>query len=177
MKTKINLKGDFPKVCVDCEVELNPGVNVYLSMFNVGGYKCKSCKKKQSKVEHVKYWQMPAYIERKAKYIAEYHKQEGAGVYAIYEKDEVIYIGESSQIQQRVTSHFSKHINKDHWQSPIPEQLAKGKIDRKDLYFEVLEREDDDLTRQSRETYYLDKHFDENGAYPKFNTYKTNTTR
>jgi hypothetical protein len=104
---------------------------------------------------------MPAYIERKAKYIAEYHKQEGAGVYAIYEKDEIIYIGESSQIQQRIIGHFSKHINKNHWQSPIPEQLAKGKIDRKDLYFEVLERIDDDLTRQSRETYYLDKHFDD----------------
>ena len=173
MKTKINLKGDFPKVCVDCEVELNPGVNVYLSMFNAGGYKCKSCKKEQSKVEHIKYWQMPAYIERKAKYIAEYHKQEGAGVYAIYEKDEIIYIGESSQIQQRIIGHFSKHINKNHWQSPIPEQLAKGKIDRKDLYFEVLERIDDDLTRQSRETYYLDKHFNDTGAYPKFNTYKT----
>jgi hypothetical protein len=81
--------------------------------------------RKQSKVEHIKYWQMPAYIERKAKYIAEYHKQEGAGVYAIYEKDEVIYIGESSQIQQRVTSHFSKHINKNHWQSPIPRTISK----------------------------------------------------
>jgi hypothetical protein len=34
MKTKINEKGAYPKVCVDCEVELNPGVNVYLSMFN-----------------------------------------------------------------------------------------------------------------------------------------------
>ena len=173
MSVKINEKGAYPKYCTDCEVELNPGVNVYLSMFSRSGYKCKSCKKKQSKVEHVRYWQMPSYIERKAKYIAEYHKQEGAGVYAIYEKDEVIYIGESSQIQQRVIGHFSKHINKDHWQSPIPEQLAKGKIDRKDLYFEVLERIDDVLTRQSRETYYLDKHFDDTGAYPKFNTYKT----
>ena len=98
MKTKINERDVWPKVCTNCEVELNPGVNVYLSMFNRGGYKCKSCKKEQSKVEHIKYWQMPAYIERKAKYIAEYHKQEGAGVYAIYEKDEIIYIGESSQI-------------------------------------------------------------------------------
>jgi len=177
MSVKINEKGAWPKVCVDCEVVLNPGKNCYLSMFNRGGYKCKSCKKEQSKVEHIKYWQMPAYIERKAKYIAEYHKQEGAGVYAIYEKDEIIYIGESSQIQQRIIGHFSKHINKNHWQSPIPEQLAKGKIDRKDLYFEVLERIDDDLTRKSRETYYLDKHFNDNGAYPKFNIYKTNTTR
>ena len=173
MSVKINEKGVFPKLCTDCEIELNPGKNCYLSMFNKGGYKCKSCKKKQSKVEHVKYWQMPTYVERKAKYVAIYHKLEGAGVYAIREKDEVIYIGESSQIKQRVTSHYSKHLSKDHWQSPIPEQLAKGKIDRDDLSFEVLERIDDDLTRQSRETYYLDKHFDDNGAYPKFNTYKT----
>ena len=177
MKTKINEKGAYPKVCVDCEVQLNPGVNCYLSMFNAGGYKCKSCKKEQSKVEHIKYWQMPAYIERKAKYIAEYHKQEGAGVYAIYEKDEIIYIGESSQIQQRIIGHFSKHINKNHWQSPIPEQLAKGKIDRKDLYFEVLERIDDDLTRKQREIQHIQEHFDKYGAYPKYNTYHTNTTR
>jgi predicted RNA-binding Zn-ribbon protein involved in translation (DUF1610 family) len=25
MKTKINEKGVYPKVCVDCEVQLNPG--------------------------------------------------------------------------------------------------------------------------------------------------------
>ena len=55
MSVKINEKGVFPKHCSDCEIQLNPGVNCYLSMFNVGGYKCKSCKKKQSKVEHIKY--------------------------------------------------------------------------------------------------------------------------
>ena len=99
MSVKINEKGAWPKHCTDCEIVLNPGVNCYLSMFNAGGYKCKSCKKKQSKVEHVKYWQMPSYRMRKAEFIEKYLQSDGAGVYTIYEKDECIYIGESNKIK------------------------------------------------------------------------------
>ena len=40
------------KLCTCCGVELNPGVNIYLSMFKRGIYKCKTCKAQQSKVEH-----------------------------------------------------------------------------------------------------------------------------
>ena len=176
MSVKINEKGAWPKHCTDCEIVLNPGVNCYLSMFNTGGYKCKSCKKKQSKVEHVKYWQMPSYRMRKAEFIEKYLEQDGAGVYAIYENDECIYIGESNKIKSRVTAHFSKHIkkNKSSWQSPIPELLAKGKINRDDLSYDILEPEDDAKTRQSRESYYIQEHIAKYGAAPKYNIYKTN---
>lgn len=174
MSVKVNEKGAWPKLCVDCEVELNPGVNCYLSMYKAGGYKCKSCKKKQSKVEHVKYWQLPSYRMRKAKFIESYLQSDGAGVYAIYENDECIYIGESSQIKSRVTSHFSKHIKTTNtWQSPIPLLLAKGKINRDDLSYDILEPENDKLTRQTRETYYIQEHIAKYGAAPKYNTYKT----
>ena len=176
-KEKLNQTGIYPKLCTDCEIPLNPGVNCYLSMFERAAYKCKACKKQQSKVEHVKYWQVPAYRMRKAKFIQEYHNKDGAGVYAIYENDEIIYIGESSKIKSRVTAHFSKHINKKNWQSPIPELLAKGKLNRDDLSYDILEPEDDTITRKSREVQHIQEHFDKYGAYPKYNTYHTNTTR
>ena len=174
VKEKLNQNGIYPKLCTDCEIPLNPGVNCYLSMFNKGGYKCKSCKKEQSKVEHVRYWQVDAYRMRKAKWIQEYHNKDGAGVYAIYENDDIIYIGESSKIKSRVTAHFSKHLNKKHWQSPIPELLAKGKLNREDLSYDILEPEDDVKTRQSRESYYIQEHIAKYGVAPKYNTYKTN---
>ena len=174
MSVKINEKGAWPKHCTDCEIVLNPGVNCYLSMFNAGGYKCKSCKKEQSKVEHIKYWQMPSYRMRKAKFVEQYLNKDGAGVYAIYENDECIYIGESNKIKSRVTAHFSKHINKKHWQSPIPELLAKGKINRDDLSYDILEPEDDTITRKLRETHYIQEHIAKYGVAPKYNKYKTN---
>ena len=177
MKTRINEKGAYPKVCNDCEIVLNPGVNCYLSMFNTGGYKCKSCTQKKSKVEHIKYYQIPAFRMRKAKWIQEYHNKDGAGVYAIYENDDIIYIGESSKIKSRVTAHFSKHINKKQWQSPIPELLAKGKLNRDHLSYDILEPEDDTITRKQREIQHIQEHFDKYGAYPKYNTYHTNTTK
>ena len=175
IKEKLNQPGVYPKLCTDCEIVLNPGVNCYLSMFNKGGYKCKVCKKKQSKVEHVKYWQMPSYRMRKAKFIQKYHNKDGAGVYAIYENDECIYIGESNKIKSRVTAHFSKYLKTNNtWQSPIPELLAKGKINRDDLSYDILEPEDDTKTRQSRESYYIQEHIAKYGAAPKYNIYKTN---
>lgn len=175
MSVKINEKGVWPKHCTDCEVELNPGLNCYLSMFNAGGYKCKSCKKKQSKVEHVKYWQMPSYRMRKAEFIEKYLQSDGAGVYAIYENDECIYIGESGKIRSRITCHFSKHIKTNNtWQSPIPELLAKGKINRDDLSYDILEQEDDTVKRKLRETHYIQEHIAKYGVAPKFNKNKTN---
>ena len=174
VKEKLNQNGIYPKLCTDCEIPLNPGVNCYLSMFNKGGYKCKSCKKEQSKVEHVRYWQVDAYRMRKAKWIQEYHNKDGAGVYAIYENDEIIYIGESSKIKSRVTAHFSKHLNKKNWQSPIPELLAKGKLNREDLSYDILEPEDDAKIRQSRESHYIQEHIAKYGVAPKYNKNKTN---
>ena len=170
---KINSPGVYPKLCTNCKVELNPGVNCYLSLFNIGGYKCKSCKKIQSEKEHVKYHQIPSYREKKAKYVAEYIKKDGAGVYCLYDKDEVIYIGESSKIRSRIVAHFSKYINKNYWQSPIPELLAKGKLNRDNLSYDILEAVDDTLTRQERETYYIQEHIAKYGAAPRYNTYKT----
>lgn len=175
MSVKVNEKGVWPKVCVDCEIELNPGVNCYLSMYKRGSYKCKACKKKQSKAEHKRYWEIPSYRQKKADYIKEYHDLDGAGVYAIYENDECIYIGESHKIKSRVIGHFSKHIkrNEEYFQPPIPLDLKKGLIDREHLSYDILEPENDKLTRQTRETHYIQEHIAKHGKAPKYNTYKT----
>ena len=89
MSVKHNEKGAWPKVCIGCaddgiETVLNPGVNCYLSMYKNGSYKCKTCKKKQSKVEHDIKWRLPDFRAHKAAYLYEYHREEPAGVYAIY---------------------------------------------------------------------------------------------
>ena len=175
MKRKINEKGIYPKICTDCGVELFVGKNCYESMYKRGSYKCKSCKRKQSKVEHAKYWQIPSYRMRKAEFIEKYLDSDGAGVYAIYENDECIYIGESAKIKSRVTAHFSKHIkkNKSQWQSPIPKLLAEGVLNRDNLSYDILEQEDDVSTRKTRETHYIQEHIAKYGKAPKYNTYKT----
>lgn len=171
---KINSPGIYPKLCTDCQVELNPGKNCYMSMFKHKIYKCTSCKKKQSKGEHIKYQAIPSWRAKKAKYVAEYIEQDGAGVYCIYEKDEIIYIGESNRIKSRIISHFSKHLKKGElWQPPIPEALVKGILDRDDLSYDVLEAVDDTLKRKERETHYIKEFIATHGKAPKYNTYKT----
>lgn len=179
MENKVNEKNAWPKVCSDCEIELNPGVNCYLSMFKRSIYKCKACKKLQSKKEHKANWPKQSFRDKKKAYLKEYHISEGAGVYGIFEKGECIYIGETDKIRQRITSHFSKNmktpeqLDKGYWQSPIPILLAKGKLDREELDYEVFELIDDKLTRQTRETWYIKKYIAEYGEAPRFNTYKT----
>jgi len=179
MSVKVNEKGVWPKVCCGCEIELNPGVNCYLSMYKRGSYKCKSCKKQQSKVEHKRYWEMPSYRQKKADYIKEYHDSDGAGVYAIYENDECIYIGESQKVKSRITSHFSKHIksNTETYQQPIQLDLKKGILDRTKLSYDILEQVDDKLIRQTRETHYIKEHIAKHGEAPRYNIYKTSKKR
>lgn len=99
MKRKINEKGTYPKVCVDCEVVLNPGVNCYYSMYSRKSYKCKVCKKKQSEKEHVKGWALPSYRAKKVHILKNIIK-EPAGVYAIYENDDIVYIGQSKNLNK-----------------------------------------------------------------------------
>ena len=176
MSVKINQRGSWPKLCCDCEVVLNPGVNCYLSMFKNGSYKCHTCKKKQSKIEHDIKWQLPWFRDVKAKYLEEYHKTEPAAVYAVYYKEDIVYIGESTKPQQRRTAHFSKHIkrqqliDKGQWQQPMQKDLALGILDRKHLSFEILEYIQDTTERKAKEKHLLDQHKAAFGEYPKYNT-------
>lgn len=176
MSVKVNPKGSWPKVCTDCEVALNPGVNCYLSMFKNGSYKCKTCKSKQSKKEHDKKWELPWFREKKAQYLEDYHLQYAPGVYAIYYKLDIIYIGQSSKPMSRKIAHFSKHIIKDgtNWyQDKIPYDLATGKLDRNHLSFDIIEYVEDREKRLEREKYHIEQHKIAFGEYPKYNVYHT----
>ena len=188
MSVKHNEKGAWPKVCIGCaddgiETVLNPGVNCYLSMYKNGSYKCKVCKKKQSKVEHDVKWRLPDFRAHKAAYLHEYHREEPAGVYAIYYDLDIIYIGESSLPEQRRICHFSKYIkskeqlDKGQWQQRIPYDLATGELDRKRLSFEVIHYEQDKKLRMKMEQQMLHEHFNAFGSYPKYNVDYTGKKR
>jgi len=183
MKRKINTKGTWPKVCVDCEIELNPGVNCYLPMYKRSSYKCISCKGKQSQGEHVVKYKLPWFRAKKAEYLWDYHRMEPAGVYAVYYDLDIIYIGESDKPEQRRIHHFTKHVkskeqlDKGQWQSNIQYDLATGKLDRKRLSFEVMEYEQDKKTRMVREKELIQEHFNVFGEYPKYNKYHTGDKR
>ena len=179
MRVKINEKGVYPKLCTCCGVELNPGVNIYLSMFKRGIYKCKTCKAQQSKVEHEEKWKLPWFRIKKAEYLKEYHREEPAGVYAIYEDLNIIYIGQSTMPEQRRVAHFSKHIKPDtvSWQPKIPYDLATGKLDRTRLSFDVIEYVEDKDERMIREKYHMEQHKLAFGDYPRYNVDSTSRKR
>ena len=171
----INERDVYPKRCVDCETTLNPGVNCYYSMYSRKSYKCKTCKKKQSEKEHIKGWALPSYRARKNAYLEVYQNSEPAGVYCIYNKDEIIYIGQSKQPRHRINGHFSKYINTNPGQfaNAISVALVKGKLNRGDLSWDVLYYEDDYKKRIELEKMAIENHNKINGEYPKFNTYYT----
>ena len=184
MRTFYNTKDSWPKVCIGCakrgeETILNPGVNIYLSMFKRAIYKCKVCKSKQSKVEHEAKWKLPWFREKKAEYLKTYHRETDAGVYAVYEDLDIIYIGQSTMPEQRRVAHFSKHIKPDtvKWQPKIPYDLATGKLDRTRLSFDVIEYIEDKDERMKREKYHLDQHKKAFGDYPRYNVDSTNRKR
>jgi len=188
MSVKHNKKGAWPKVCTQCadngiETILNPGVNIYLSMFKRNIYKCLPCKAKQSQGEYVRDWKIPAFRDKKRDYLYDYHRTEPAGVYALYYDLDIVYIGESDKPEQRRVFHKTKHIKskeqlaKGQWQSPIQYDLATGKIDVKRLSFEVMEYEQDKAKRVKREKELIQEHFIAFGEYPKYNTDGTNKKR
>jgi len=171
-----NPRGQWPKVCVNCakngtETVLNPGVNCYLSMFKNAAYQCKSCKAKQSQVEHTAKWQLPWFRAKKLIYLTEYHNATPAAVYAVYYDMDIIYIGESAKPEQRRVAHFSKHIKKDisKWQNKISYDLATAVLDRNRLSFDVIEYVQDKKERMVRDRYHLDQHKLAFGDYPKYN--------
>lgn len=173
---KLNQSNTYPKVCTDCETPLNPGVNCYYSMYSRKCYKCKVCKKKQSQKEHIKGWVLPSYRAKKNAYLAKYHKIEPAGIYVIYEHDEIIYVGQSKAPRQRVNGHFSKYINENEgqWPNPMSVALKKGTLNRENLSWDVLYYEDDKKKRMEIEYMVLDNHYKIHNEYPKFNTYYSN---
>ena len=162
MSVKHNEKGAWPKVCIACadngiETILNPGINCYLSLY-----------------KHIVKYKLPDFRAKKIEYLYNYHREEPAGIYAIYYDLDIIYIGESSLPEQRRIHHFTKHIkskeqlDKGQWQSNIQYALATGELDRKRLSFEVMEYEQDKAKRLILEKKLIQEHFNTFGEYPKY---------
>ena len=115
---------------------------------------------------------------KKAEYLKAYQRETDAGVYAVYEDLDIIYIGQSTMPEQRRVAHFSKHIKPiDKWQPKIPYDLATGKLDRTRLSFDMIEYVEDKDERMKREKYHLEQHKLAFGDYPRYNTDSTGRKR
>lgn len=117
------------KVCRDCNDELIIGKNAYPSIFKNKDYKCKSCRKKHSR----KYYYTPkgkeVSLQAQKKYNKKTYNKEISykqnqhwrkqitGVYGIFENGRCLYIGESSETNNRISRHKTNIKNPEHGKS------------------------------------------------------------
>ena len=146
------------KQCNKCSVDLVVGENWYTSMANNSQFRCKPCHNGISKKHHKtpngklssKKWN---HSKGKKKADEKYLTNTKAGVYGIYDNDEIIYIGQSKSSLERSAAHFSKR--KDLKQAKIVSNvsyaLSIGELDRVNLTFKMLEYCDDTDERKQRE--------------------------
>jgi hypothetical protein len=141
------------KVCKECGVGLEVGVNWYASMKKNSTFVCKTHHKKDTK----KY--RDENPKRYDKLITNNRKSIPAGVYEILYKGVRVYVGESQQPYKRTSDHFTKLKNIEHAKlvSPVSYRLSIGKIKRKDLSYNILEYIDDEDTRLQVEQRYIDE--------------------
>ena len=131
--------------CKKCEVKLVVGENIAPSRFKQSNYWCSKCYyKHKTKASNEKLYNR---VQRK-QYYDIYETQIPAGIYGIYYKDELWYIGESKRPRRRVNGHFSK----SNWNiSPTATMLYNNEIERKYLSFKMFEFIDDTVSRKQRE--------------------------
>ena len=89
-----------------------------------------------------------------------------AGVYGIYEHDDLLYIGESIKPYARIAQHFSNSLTANY--SPIAQAIGNGELQRENLSFKMLEYVDDDSARKHRETVLIQRY------QPRYNNYHVN---
>tara|TARA_B110000483_G_scaffold57879_1_gene72416 strand:- start:517 stop:1047 length:531 start_codon:yes stop_codon:yes gene_type:complete len=90
-----------------------------------------------------------------------------AGIYAVYNNDEIIYIGESKYPSARKCDHFtiagSRGGNIEKNPNIIAKALGRGELQRDNLVFKMLEFIDDTPTRKQQEQRLIQRHI------PKYN--------
>ena len=89
MRILINPRNCKTKRCTKCKVELSTGVNITEHRFNRKQYACDSCQNRIKRDQTKKR-----------------NDESVAGVYGIYFRGELVYVGESQYIQNRLRSHF-----------------------------------------------------------------------
>jgi len=164
------------KQCRECSGDLVLGENIVPSMFKNSDYICRSCHneaqkiKRQNNIERFRSYDKKA--SKKWRNNNPVKAKEGfdrmqysikPGVYFIYDKDELIYIGQSKIPYHRQRMHFAKHK----WAtiSPVANELYAGNLQRENLRFEMVKFIDDDDMRLQHEAMLIDQY------KPRLNTY------
>ena len=137
------------KNCLKCNIELIPGENCSPSRFNNATYWCSKCfYKHKGKKNNIKTYNRKT---RRKYYDDVYETQHKPGIYGIYHKDELIYIGESVRPKRRVMRHFSKTKKTDSATSPIAHNVYTGKFKREDLSYKIFLEVEDTKERKCQE--------------------------
>ena len=171
------------KVCKTCK-EVKPASEYSITNKQYGTLKsyCKPCANKMGK-EHRE--ANPNYMKdwnaKNPDYMKEYFKNNPgenmksvrkqatkipAGIYYIYEKNELVYIGESGTPNRRIKNHFSvrRSFKKDWKISNVSHALTIGEVKREDLSYKMFKFIDDEDERRELEAKLIAKH------KPKYNT-------
>jgi len=90
----------------------------------------------------------------------QYKSKIPAGIYYIYDKNELIYIGESSTPKRRFAHHRTKCKDLEHAKtlSSISYAVSIGELNKTDLKFKMMEYVDDALDRKSLELELINKY-------------------
>ena len=109
------------KQCNKCSVELIAGENIWKSSFNNSDFRCKKCQ--------------THHVNTTAKW-----RKKGKGVYGIFVGESCYYIGESSQLNNRISAHKTLIRN------PIPAKPhfkpLYDALQGKNYEFRILEETD-----------------------------------
>jgi hypothetical protein len=157
------------KGCKKCGVELEPGVNIYPSSLKNWDYTCKECikakaisnnKKRKDKIkEENRRWNLENKDKRR-KINKNWDKKVESGVYGIYHKEKLVYIGQSVHPIRRKSMHFSIFSDLDYAEkiSPVAYNLAIGNYKKSDLTWKLLESVSDLDERLEIEKGYIEKY-------------------
>jgi len=168
------------KSCKKCNVELVVGENWYSSMAKIGDYKCKKCKNqltnswqlqnpKKRKLydknyrdkngsERTKMW-VQNNLEQHKQNLEKKHNSINPGVYAVYYRWLLLYIGESQKPYRRISQHLSKPYvkggkGKTISSSKVVELMVDRNLKYKHLSYKILEFENDYNSRLELEDKY-----------------------
>lgn len=80
-----------------------------------------------------------------------------AGVYAVYYKGKIVYVGESAIPYKRFSAHIHSQGPNAQWDklSSVQQWKIENNIKKKDITFELLEEIEDKETRLEVEKYYI----------------------
>ena len=157
------------KQCIKCSVDLVVGDNWLASKLKISDHICNPCNKIrnnkwfiENKKRHrvsVDRWAINN-PEKVKKGIQKLNKTISAGVYGIYNNNELIYIGQSKKPYIRKVNHFSKQgIQGGKCKiSPIAISISNGELERDNLVFKMLEFVDDPQLRLDIEQRLIQRH-------------------